>query len=158
MKRLHLISPELLGNIFIVLSLMQALPLTRFQAVVSLAVSRLQDKSVTVIKNAIQLLAAFLLNNPFSCKVNLCTMLEFLRLPGVGRDHQSLAVPLAQAQGWRLPCFPSDLGALISGTSIPYCNLYVGRGIRWAWCVALSSAENLPQFDLSLLWGLFFGT
>uniref|UniRef100_A0A8D2J0Y1 Condensin complex subunit 1 n=1 Tax=Varanus komodoensis TaxID=61221 RepID=A0A8D2J0Y1_VARKO len=46
----------------------KALPLTQFQATVSLAVGRLQDKSVTVVKNAIQLLAAFLSNNPFSCK------------------------------------------------------------------------------------------
>lgn len=48
----------------------QALPLTRFQAVVALAVGRLADKSVLVCKNAIQLLASFLANNPFSCKVS----------------------------------------------------------------------------------------
>ncbi|NXD90563.1 CND1 protein, partial [Chaetorhynchus papuensis] len=47
-----------------------ALPLTRFQSVVSLAVGRLKDKSVIVVKNAIQLLAAFLSNNPFSSKLN----------------------------------------------------------------------------------------
>ncbi|XP_067402039.1 condensin complex subunit 1 isoform X1 [Emydura macquarii macquarii] len=57
----------------------KALPLTRFQAVVSLAVSRLQDKSVTVIKNAIQLLAAFLLNNPFSCKLSCTDLAEPLK-------------------------------------------------------------------------------
>ncbi|KAL7988486.1 hypothetical protein Chor_007405 [Crotalus horridus] len=39
-----------------------------FQAVMCLAVGRLQDKAVTVVKNAIQLLSAFLSNNPFSCK------------------------------------------------------------------------------------------
>ncbi|XP_077025908.1 condensin complex subunit 1 isoform X2 [Tamandua tetradactyla] len=48
----------------------KALPLTRFQAVVSLAVGRLADKSVLVCKNAIQLLASFLANNPFSCKLS----------------------------------------------------------------------------------------
>lgn len=48
----------------------KALPLTRFQAVVALAVGRLSDKSVLVCKNAIQLLAAFLANNPFSCKLS----------------------------------------------------------------------------------------
>ncbi|XP_050189100.1 condensin complex subunit 1 isoform X2 [Myiozetetes cayanensis] len=48
----------------------KALPLTQFQSVVSLAVGRLNDKSVIVVKNAIQLLAAFLSNNPFSCKLN----------------------------------------------------------------------------------------
>lgn len=52
--------------------LVQALPLTRFQAVVALAVGRLADKSVLVCKNAIQLLASFLANNPFSCKVRNC--------------------------------------------------------------------------------------
>uniref|UniRef100_A0ABM5FR67 Condensin complex subunit 1 n=1 Tax=Pogona vitticeps TaxID=103695 RepID=A0ABM5FR67_9SAUR len=55
----------------------KALPLTCFQAVVCLAVGRLQDKSVTVVKNAIQLLAAFLSNNPFSCKLS-CTELTDL--------------------------------------------------------------------------------
>ncbi|XP_077201947.1 condensin complex subunit 1 isoform X2 [Paroedura picta] len=57
----------------------KALPLTRFQAVVCLAVSRLQDKSVTVVKNAIQLLAAFLSNNPFSCKLSCSDLTELLQ-------------------------------------------------------------------------------
>ncbi|KAM9230033.1 condensin complex subunit 1 isoform 1-T1 [Dugong dugon] len=48
----------------------KALPLTRFQTVVALAVGRLADKSVLVCKNAIQLLASFLANNPFSCKLS----------------------------------------------------------------------------------------
>nr|XP_021404490.1 condensin complex subunit 1 isoform X1 [Lonchura striata domestica] len=48
----------------------KALPLTQFQSVVSLAVGRLKDKSVLVVKNAIQLLAAFLSNNPFSSKLS----------------------------------------------------------------------------------------
>ncbi|TRZ15379.1 hypothetical protein HGM15179_011761 [Zosterops borbonicus] len=48
----------------------KALPLTQFQSVVSLAVGRLKDKSVIVVKNAIQLLAAFLSNNPFSSKLS----------------------------------------------------------------------------------------
>uniref|UniRef100_A0A8C3X9M5 Condensin complex subunit 1 n=1 Tax=Catagonus wagneri TaxID=51154 RepID=A0A8C3X9M5_9CETA len=48
----------------------KALPLTRFQPVVALAVGRLADKSVLVCKNAIQLLASFLANNPFSCKLS----------------------------------------------------------------------------------------
>ncbi|XP_042644212.1 condensin complex subunit 1 isoform X2 [Tyto alba] len=53
----------------------KALPLMQFQSVVSLAVGRLKDKSVIVVKNAIQLLAAFLSNNPFSCKL-ICTDLS----------------------------------------------------------------------------------
>ncbi|XP_059694143.1 condensin complex subunit 1 isoform X2 [Haemorhous mexicanus] len=48
----------------------KALPLTRFQSVVSLAVGRLKDRTVLVVKNAIQLLAAFLSNNPFSSKLS----------------------------------------------------------------------------------------
>ncbi|KAJ6658260.1 hypothetical protein lerEdw1_020532 [Lerista edwardsae] len=56
----------------------KALPLTRFHGVVCLAVSRLQDKSVTVVKNAIQLLAAFLSNNPFSCKLSCTDLTEHL--------------------------------------------------------------------------------
>ncbi|XP_030391299.1 condensin complex subunit 1 isoform X4 [Gopherus evgoodei] len=57
----------------------KALPLARFQVVVSLAVGRLQDRSVTVVKNAIQLLAAFLSNNPFSCKLSCTDLAEPLK-------------------------------------------------------------------------------
>ncbi|NXC54821.1 CND1 protein, partial [Aleadryas rufinucha] len=56
-----------------------ALPLTQFQSVVSLAVGRLKDKSVIVVKNAIQLLAAFLSNNPFSSKLNWTDLDEPLK-------------------------------------------------------------------------------
>ncbi|XP_069836022.1 condensin complex subunit 1 isoform X2 [Dendropsophus ebraccatus] len=48
----------------------KALPLSRFQAVVTLVVGRLFDKSVKVCKNAIQVLASFLANNPFTCKLS----------------------------------------------------------------------------------------
>uniref|UniRef100_A0A8C6WC48 Condensin complex subunit 1 n=1 Tax=Nannospalax galili TaxID=1026970 RepID=A0A8C6WC48_NANGA len=57
-------------QLFIRIVQQKALPLTRFQAVVDLAVGRLADKSVLVCKNAIQLLASFLANNPFSCKLS----------------------------------------------------------------------------------------
>ncbi|XP_053777864.1 condensin complex subunit 1 isoform X2 [Desmodus rotundus] len=57
----------------------KALPLTRFQAVVALAVGRLADKSVLVCKNAIQLLASFLANNPFSCKLSDADFAELLQ-------------------------------------------------------------------------------
>ncbi|XP_063209038.1 condensin complex subunit 1 isoform X1 [Chroicocephalus ridibundus] len=57
----------------------KALPLTQFQSVVSLAVGRLKDKSVVVVKNAIQLLAAFLSNNPFSCKLSCADLAEPLK-------------------------------------------------------------------------------
>ncbi|KAM6321256.1 condensin complex subunit 1 [Aegotheles albertisi] len=57
----------------------KALPLTQFQPVVSLAVGRLKDKSVVVVKNAIQLLAEFLSNNPFSGKLSCSDLAEPLR-------------------------------------------------------------------------------
>ncbi|NXU90728.1 CND1 protein, partial [Xiphorhynchus elegans] len=57
----------------------KALPLTQFQSVVSLAVGRLKDRSVLVVKNAIQLLAAFLSNNPFSCKLSSADLTEPLK-------------------------------------------------------------------------------
>ncbi|NXW05817.1 CND1 protein, partial [Fregetta grallaria] len=57
----------------------KALPLTQFQSVVSVAVERLKDKSVVVVKNAIQLLAAFLSNNPFSCKLSCTDLAEPLK-------------------------------------------------------------------------------
>nr|XP_060618633.1 condensin complex subunit 1 isoform X2 [Anolis sagrei ordinatus] len=56
----------------------KALPLTQFQTVVCLAVGRLQDKSINVVKNAIQLLAVFLSNNPFSCKLSCAELTELL--------------------------------------------------------------------------------
>uniref|UniRef100_A0AAR2JZD2 Condensin complex subunit 1 n=1 Tax=Pygocentrus nattereri TaxID=42514 RepID=A0AAR2JZD2_PYGNA len=48
----------------------KALPLCRYTEVMELAVGRLGDKSVLVCKSAIQLLAAFIAHNPYSCKVN----------------------------------------------------------------------------------------
>ncbi|NXE26036.1 CND1 protein, partial [Ardeotis kori] len=57
----------------------KALPLTHFQSVLSLTVGRLKDKSVVVVKNAIQLLAAFLSNNPFSCKLSFADLAEPLK-------------------------------------------------------------------------------
>lgn len=51
-------------------SLSQALPLCRYTEVMELAVGRLGDKSVHVCKSAIQLVAAFIAHNPYSCKVN----------------------------------------------------------------------------------------
>ncbi|XP_041124079.1 condensin complex subunit 1 isoform X2 [Polyodon spathula] len=48
----------------------KALPLARFRDVLTLTVGRLVDKSVNVCKNAIQLLAAFMANNPFTWKLS----------------------------------------------------------------------------------------
>ncbi|XP_040217115.1 condensin complex subunit 1 isoform X1 [Rana temporaria] len=54
----------------------KALPLSRFRAVVTLVVGRLFDKSVKVCKNAIQVLASFLANNPFTCKLSSVDLKE----------------------------------------------------------------------------------
>ncbi|KAJ8392888.1 hypothetical protein AAFF_G00070920 [Aldrovandia affinis] len=48
----------------------KALPLCRYSEVMGLAVGRLMDKSINVVKNAIQLLAAFIAHNPYSCKLS----------------------------------------------------------------------------------------
>ncbi|KAI1885803.1 hypothetical protein AGOR_G00207550 [Albula goreensis] len=48
----------------------KALPLCRYSEVMGLAVGRLMDKSINVCKNAIQLLAAFIAHNPYSCKLS----------------------------------------------------------------------------------------
>ncbi|XP_036394012.1 condensin complex subunit 1 [Megalops cyprinoides] len=48
----------------------KALPLCRYSEVMGLAVGRLMDKSVNVCKNSIQLLAAFIAHNPYSCKLS----------------------------------------------------------------------------------------
>uniref|UniRef100_A0A8C9YC68 Condensin complex subunit 1 n=1 Tax=Sander lucioperca TaxID=283035 RepID=A0A8C9YC68_SANLU len=47
----------------------KALPLCKYSEVMELAVGRLMDKSINVVKSAIQLLAAFIAHNPYSCKV-----------------------------------------------------------------------------------------
>ncbi|XP_020849891.1 condensin complex subunit 1 isoform X2 [Phascolarctos cinereus] len=81
----------------------KALPLTRFQAVVTLAVGRLADKSVLVSKNAIQLLAAFLANNPYSCKLSDADLSTPLQ-----KEAQKLQEMRAK---WRAtaPCVVPDL-------------------------------------------------
>ncbi|KAF3839231.1 hypothetical protein F7725_017948 [Dissostichus mawsoni] len=47
-----------------------ALPLFKYSEVMELAVGRLMDKSIHVVKSAIQLLAAFIAHNPYSCKLS----------------------------------------------------------------------------------------
>uniref|UniRef100_A0A3Q3A1L3 Condensin complex subunit 1 n=1 Tax=Kryptolebias marmoratus TaxID=37003 RepID=A0A3Q3A1L3_KRYMA len=48
----------------------KALPLCRYSEVMKLAVGRLMDKSIHAVKSAIQLLAAFIAHNPYSCKLS----------------------------------------------------------------------------------------
>uniref|UniRef100_A0A3P8X2W7 Condensin complex subunit 1 n=1 Tax=Cynoglossus semilaevis TaxID=244447 RepID=A0A3P8X2W7_CYNSE len=52
----------------------KALPLCRYSEVMELAVGRLMDKSINVVKSAIQLLAAFIAHNPYSCKLSSADM------------------------------------------------------------------------------------
>ncbi|XP_029436445.1 condensin complex subunit 1 [Rhinatrema bivittatum] len=77
----------------------KALPLNRFHAVVTLVVGRLFDKSVNVCKMAIQLLAAFLANNPFTCKLSSVDLKEPLeketRKLKEMREQQRGSVPAA---------------------------------------------------------------
>lgn len=44
-----------------------------------LAVGRLMDKSINAVKTAIQLLAAFIAHNPYSCKVTVINALGLRR-------------------------------------------------------------------------------
>nr|XP_008117482.1 PREDICTED: condensin complex subunit 1 [Anolis carolinensis] len=83
----------------------KALPLTQFHAVVCLAVGRLQDKSINVVKNAIQLLAAFLSNNPFSCKLSSTELTELLekekqKLQKMKERRTTTAVVISPEEEW----------------------------------------------------------
>ncbi|XP_005378837.1 PREDICTED: condensin complex subunit 1 isoform X2 [Chinchilla lanigera] len=99
----------------------KALPLTRFQAVVALAVGRLADKSVLVCKNAIQLLASFLANNPFSCKLSDTDLAgplqkETQKLQEMRAQRQSAAAALVEPEEeWEamLPELKSTLQQLL---------------------------------------------
>uniref|UniRef100_A0A8D3C546 Condensin complex subunit 1 n=1 Tax=Scophthalmus maximus TaxID=52904 RepID=A0A8D3C546_SCOMX len=54
----------------------KALPLCRYSEVMELAVGRLMDKSINAVKSAIQLLAAFIAHNPYSCKVTSTNIIK----------------------------------------------------------------------------------
>lgn len=98
----------------------KALPLTRFQAVVALAVGRLADKSVLVCKNAIQLLASFLANNPFSCKLSDTDLAgplqkEIEKLQEMRAQRRPAAAPLDPEEEWEamLPELKTTLQQLL---------------------------------------------
>ncbi|XP_076796698.1 condensin complex subunit 1 isoform X2 [Arvicanthis niloticus] len=98
----------------------KALPLTRFQAVVALAVGRLADKSVLVCKNAIQLLASFLANNPFSCKLSDTDLAgplqkEIEKLQEMRAQRRTAAASLDPEEEWEamLPELKSTLQQLL---------------------------------------------
>ncbi|KAK1341461.1 hypothetical protein QTO34_017868 [Cnephaeus nilssonii] len=99
----------------------KALPLTRFQAVVALAVGRLADKSVLVCKNAIQLLASFLTNNPFSCKLSDTDLAgplqkETQKLQEMRAQRQTAVALLDPEEEWEamLPELKSTLQQLLT--------------------------------------------
>ncbi|KTF88532.1 hypothetical protein cypCar_00004523 [Cyprinus carpio] len=70
----------------------KALPLCRYTEVMELTVGCLGDKSVHVCKSAIQLLAAFIAHNPYSCKCG--SEKEMAKLKEM-RDTQKEQVPVA---------------------------------------------------------------
>uniref|UniRef100_UPI003D79A548 condensin complex subunit 1 n=1 Tax=Danio rerio TaxID=7955 RepID=UPI003D79A548 len=77
----------------------KALPLSRYTEVMELTVGRLGDKSVNVCKSAIQLLAAFIAHNPYSCKLSSVDLKkplekEMAKLKEM-RDAQAEQVPVA---------------------------------------------------------------
>uniref|UniRef100_A0A669DQS3 Condensin complex subunit 1 n=1 Tax=Oreochromis niloticus TaxID=8128 RepID=A0A669DQS3_ORENI len=61
----------------------KALPLCRYSEVMELAVGRLMDKSINVVKSAIQLLAAFIAHNPYSFITIEFILFFSLSLPAV---------------------------------------------------------------------------
>ncbi|KAG1939482.1 condensin complex subunit 1 [Pimephales promelas] len=77
----------------------KALPLCRYTEVMELTVGRLGDKSVHVCKSAIQLLAAFIAHNPYSCKLSSVDLKkpldkEMAKLKEM-RENQKEQVPVA---------------------------------------------------------------
>uniref|UniRef100_A0AAY4AWB2 Condensin complex subunit 1 n=1 Tax=Denticeps clupeoides TaxID=299321 RepID=A0AAY4AWB2_9TELE len=90
----------------------KALPLCRYTEVMELAVGRLGDKSVNVCKSAIQLLAAFIAHNPYSCKLSsadlrkpldkemakLKEMKDKVKEKTPGEPPCNVAVPLTETQ------------------------------------------------------------
>lgn len=72
----------------------KALPLCRYSEVMALTVGRLMDKSVNVVKSAIQLLAAFIGHNPYSCKLSS----EDLKIP-LEREKSKLKEMMAKWDG-----------------------------------------------------------
>uniref|UniRef100_A0A8C1HZ09 Condensin complex subunit 1 n=1 Tax=Cyprinus carpio carpio TaxID=630221 RepID=A0A8C1HZ09_CYPCA len=77
----------------------KALPLCKYTEVMELTVGRLGDKSVHVCKSAIQLLAAFIAHNPYSCKLSSVDLTkplekEMAKLKEM-RDSQKEQVPVA---------------------------------------------------------------
>uniref|UniRef100_A0A8C4S641 Condensin complex subunit 1 n=1 Tax=Erpetoichthys calabaricus TaxID=27687 RepID=A0A8C4S641_ERPCA len=84
----------------------KALPLARFRDVLDLTIGRLADKSVNVCKNAIQLLAAFMANNPFTWKLSSADLREPLekeicKLKEM-KDKEKEKTPVAVIEAWEV--------------------------------------------------------
>uniref|UniRef100_UPI00398F2381 condensin complex subunit 1 isoform X2 n=1 Tax=Pristiophorus japonicus TaxID=55135 RepID=UPI00398F2381 len=106
----------------------KALPLKRFQALVTLATGRLCDKSVIVCKNAIQLLAAILANNPFTWKLSISDLnaayeKELLKLTQMKEEQkgQVPAVVLEPGEEWEAmqPELLSTIRDVLAGEEEP---------------------------------------
>ncbi|XP_066568478.1 condensin complex subunit 1 isoform X2 [Amia ocellicauda] len=79
----------------------KALPLVRYRELLCVAVGRLCDRSVIVCKSAIQLLCAFICNNPYSCKLSSADLKaplekELAKLRAL-REQQRPAAPVIEA-------------------------------------------------------------
>lgn len=99
--------------------------MTQFQAVVSLAVGRLKDKSVLVVKSAVQLLAAFLSNNPFSSKVIPINMVDVLDV-----SLQAKYLQYAVARAAAFMCLVGGIGVAFDSTAGSFL-VFPGSSLSW---------------------------
>uniref|UniRef100_A0A671PDE0 Condensin complex subunit 1 n=1 Tax=Sinocyclocheilus anshuiensis TaxID=1608454 RepID=A0A671PDE0_9TELE len=96
----------------------KALPLCRYTEVMELTVGRLGDKSVHMCKSAIQLLAAFIAHNPYSCKLSSVDLKkplekEMAKLKEMKRDAQKEQMPeqeIPEAMSSNAPPTPQKEG------------------------------------------------
>lgn len=104
----------------------RALPLACFQSVVTLTVERLLDKSANACKNAIQLLMAFLANNPFSWKLSSEDLNGLLQTETANlremKEKQKPAPPALVIEAWEewdamVPELLSTVKTMLQGQS-----------------------------------------
>uniref|UniRef100_A0A8B9HA51 Condensin complex subunit 1 n=1 Tax=Astyanax mexicanus TaxID=7994 RepID=A0A8B9HA51_ASTMX len=95
----------------------KALPLCRYTEVMQLAVGRLGDKSVHVCKSAIQLLAAFIAHNPYSCKLSSVDLKKPLEKETT--KLKELKESMKEKQPGTYPC----LSVFLLAASLCYCQV-----------------------------------
>uniref|UniRef100_A0A7N6AGI6 Condensin complex subunit 1 n=1 Tax=Anabas testudineus TaxID=64144 RepID=A0A7N6AGI6_ANATE len=125
----------------------KALPLCRYSEVMELAVGRLMDKSINVVKSAIQLLAAFIAHNPYSCKVTQINMIgthiiEFILAFAVSKNAIRLCIRAHT-------CFPesemfASLSTLTTETLMDTLAL-IFKGKAWSDEDTAELSQNLPS-------------